>query len=250
MLSEQQILAHFAGWDLDPEEQRYLDYHSRRFAFVLRIVGDCVAQARRNRAGAAVRLLDIGPHFLTELLSRSFADATISTLGYQNPRCYRGARIGRHLEFDLNDAQHPHQRPSFDEHDVVVMSEVIEHLYTAPELVLEFVKELMAPGGFLVVQTPNAVAWDKRVVMLRGANPFEMLRQSRQNPGHFREYTAHELRQLGDRAGLECTGCERSNYFNAPLGLPARLACRLRPGFCQGITIVYRRPAAALRQIA
>jgi hypothetical protein len=126
---------------------------------------------------------------------------------------------------------------------------VIEHLYTAPELVLAFVKRLLKPGGFLVVQTPNAVALEKRVVMLRGANPFEMIRPSRDNPGHFREYTIHELRALAARVGLEVDGAELQDYFNSQPGY-ARLLARWKKSFRQGITIVYRRPAAEQRQAA
>ena len=62
------------------------------------------------------------------------------------------------------------------------------------------------------------------------------------NPGHFREYTASELRRLGDEVGLEVTRLELVDYFNVPMKAPARLLSRLRPRMRQGITVVYRRP--------
>ena len=90
-------------------------------------------------------------------------------------------------------------------------------------------------------ETPNAAAWNKRIALLRGVNPFEPIRESRRNPGHFREYTAAELRRLGDDVGLEVERLDLVDYFNAPIRAPARFLSRLRPRLRQGITVVYRR---------
>jgi SAM-dependent methyltransferase len=231
LLSEAAVLEHFATWDLNDEERRYLDLHSPRFAYVLPLVA----------AGEPERILDVGPHFLTELLGVSFPSATLDTLGFRNPSCYREERVARHFDFDLNEVQ-AGVLPELPEHDVVVMAEIVEHLYTAPELVLAFIHDVLAPGGRLILQTPNAAAWNKRLALLRGVNPFEPIRESRQNPGHFREYTASELRRLGDEVGLEVTRLELVDYFNVPMKAPARLLSDLRPRMRQGITVVYRRP--------
>lgn len=185
-----------------------------------------------------MELLDVGPHFLTELLGISFPGATLNTLGFRNPSCYSEERVHRHFEHDLNATESELAVP---EHDVVVMAEVIEHLHTAPELVLGFVTGFLKPGGFLVLQTPNAVAWSKRLAMLRGVNPFEPIRTSTRNPGHFREYTASELHELGARTGLALGRTDLADYFNVPMKAPVRALCRLRPELRQGITLVFRR---------
>jgi trans-aconitate methyltransferase len=229
--SEAAVLEHFTGWELNDEERRYLDLHSSRFAYVLRVVA----------AYEPTRILDVGPHFLTELLAASFPDATVNTLGFPNPSCYREERVAHHFDFDLNDVQGG-RPPKVPAHDVVVLAEVIEHLYTAPELVLGFLRDALTPGGHIVLQTPNAAAWNKRLALLRGVNPFEPIRESRRNPGHFREYTAGELRRLGEESGLEVERLELVDYFNAPSRAPGRLLSRLRPSMRQGITVVYRRP--------
>lgn len=84
----------------------------------------------------------------------------------------------QHVSFDLNDSQDPEHPPQVAPYDVVVMAEVIEHLYTAPTLVLTCVASWLVPGGRLVVQTPNAVALDKRVRLLCGRNPYESIRRT------------------------------------------------------------------------
>ena len=68
-------------------------------------------------------------------------------------------------------------------YDVIVFAEVIEHLYTAPELVLPYLRELLVLGGVLLLQTPNAVSLRKRAKLLLGVNPFERIRTERDNPG-------------------------------------------------------------------
>jgi SAM-dependent methyltransferase len=248
MLSEQTIQDHFAGWDLNEKEWRYLAMHTPRFAFLLRTVHDCLARAPGRRTGD-LRVLDIGPSFQTDLLYHAFPGVTLNTLGFRNPRCYREEYVKDHLQFDLNESEFPERWPKWHQHDVVVMAEVIEHLYTNPELVLDFIKQLVKPDGYLIVQTPNAVSLMKRIVMLRGANPYEMIRKSRWNPGHFREYTLHELRGIGPRVGLSVHGWDLQNYFHPP-GRLIRFFGMFRKTLRQGITIVYRRDAEQGQQAA
>jgi hypothetical protein len=45
MLSEQQILEHFAAWNLNEKQRRYLAFHARRFAYALDVVSTCSAAA-------------------------------------------------------------------------------------------------------------------------------------------------------------------------------------------------------------
>src|SRR5690606_8260379 len=104
--------------------------------------------------------------------------------------------------FDLNDAQYPDKWIDTPGMDMVVMGEVLEHLYTSPVHVFRFIASIMNPGGYLIVGTPNALAIQRRMELLVGRHPYEMIRETRDNPGHFREYTASELRELGDLAGL------------------------------------------------
>ena len=49
--------------------------------------------------------------------------------------------------------------------------------------------------------------------MLRGQNPFEMIREDKGNPGHFREYTRRELLDLARGAGFTAVRQYFDNYF-------------------------------------
>lgn len=54
--------------------------------------------------------------------------------------------------------------------DAVVMSELIEHLVD-PDQALSEVRRVLAPGGVLLVSTPNLAAWYNRVLLPLGIQP-------------------------------------------------------------------------------
>ncbi|HVV48911.1 MAG TPA: class I SAM-dependent methyltransferase [Polyangia bacterium] len=183
----------------------YLAFHRPRFQFLVDLL-------RPHAARPGCRVLDVGTSPLTGLLARELGVA-VDSLGLE-----ADGDVGpvRHYRFDLNEAQdRRHWRTDLGPYDVIVFAEVLEHLYTAPELVLAYLRERLAPGGLLVVQTPNAVALRKRVKMLLGRQPFERIRVDRTNPGHFREYTAGELRELLAGAGFALEAVWLRYYFDA-----------------------------------
>lgn len=123
------------------------------------------------------------------------------------------------------------------------MGEVLEHLYTAPSIVLKFIKSLMKQNGFLVLTTPNAVTITKRIALVLGRNPFEMIRDNHKNPGHFREYTKNELIGIGKDSGFEVAEVKIENYFRSDskaVNFLYRLTS-FRESLRNGIAIVYRK---------
>src|SRR5690606_31313997 len=126
----------------------------------------------------------------------------IDTLGFDDRR-FTPKPPTRHWQFDLNDVPVRDRWPAMAErYQLVLFFEVIEHLYTAPSQVLAFFYEILAPGGILLLSTPNALWLKNRVKLLTGRHPFEQIRENRQNPGHFREYTPAELRAVAATAGF------------------------------------------------
>ncbi|MDP9149663.1 MAG: hypothetical protein M3O36_06955 [Myxococcota bacterium] len=53
-----------------------------------------------------------------------------------------------------------------------MFAEVLEHLHTAPELVLAFLRRLLLPQGLLILQTPNAASLSKRIKTGDGGKSF------------------------------------------------------------------------------
>jgi trans-aconitate methyltransferase len=244
LLTAKEIIAQFDRSTLDEEEQVYLNGQARRFEFLLALVDELRGELGLDPAGRSMRLLDVGPSFQTELFRRLYPEAVVTTLGLE-PSAVSVARRGeRHITFDLNDAFHPEKWPEVDPHPLVVMAEVIEHLYTSPVTVLRCVAAWLEPSGLLVLQTPNAASLFKRLRLLAGRHPYHPIRGTRTNPGHFREYTLTELLGAVNAAGLEVVRWSRHNYLDPPtwIGGVYRATRDVLPGpLRQGITMVLRR---------
>lgn len=54
---------------------------------------------------------------------------------------------------------------------VVTMIQVIEHVVN-PDHLLEEARRVLAPGGILLITTPNLAAWFNRLILLAGFQPF------------------------------------------------------------------------------
>jgi hypothetical protein len=243
MITEKEIMDYYAGRKLNTEEAEYLRHSVKKICRILNIISELLKTALPNSNN--LKLLDIGPHFLTEQIHRYFPAFELNTLGFENPQLYDVKNIKNHFQFDLNDAQFAENWPAFEKHDCIVMSEVLEHLYTSPVLIFSFLKTLLKPGGFLLLTTPNAVAISKRLQLLAGRHPYEMLRQSRENPGHIREYTRPELVKAGETAGLRLVSASLENYFitDDPFYKFIYGVSALVPGLRTGLIMVLTNPA-------
>ena len=246
--SSSQILDHFRDRQVDPESRIYIKTHAKRYAFLL----DVVTKARQELACVrSCTILDIGPSFFTELIRLAFPRDTVLTLGLDSAES-RGGHLPNavrhedqaHFYFDLNDSQYRDRWIKLPSVDLAVMAEVIEHLYTAPTLVLAFVQSLLSTGGILIVQTPNAATLKKRLKLLFGENPYEMIRENPRNPGHYREYTKRELHEIADAVGFEVSDCVLSNYFShdsSKRALEQVIRSLVPPNLKRGITLVLRK---------
>ena len=238
MRSASEILSQFQSWNIAADSRKYLEFHAHRYEFLLARLHEVL-----DDPYAAVTVLDVGPSFQTLLLRECFPGAIVNTLGFKDER-FLPRDHERHFTFDLNESQRPESWPDVEPHDVIVMAEVIEHLYTSPRRVLECIGNCLKPGGTLVLQTPNPVSLWKRLRMLMGESPFEVVREERNNPGHFCEYTVAQLRELANQAGLAAEGVWLSNYFQRSPSVKwlYDLCCSALPGkLHDGITMTFRK---------
>ena len=230
---------------LTADATEYWRYHRKRFAWTSHLLLD-LGRNPGPDGRPARKILDIGPSFQTLLLGHLFPDARIDTLGFFDGRYSLGPGAV-HIPFDLNDTFEREKWPELrgDRYDMIVMLEVIEHLYTSPSFIFRFMREMMQPHGVLVIQTPNAVSLRKRVRMLRGRHPYDLIRETRSDPGHFREYTRKEMIRLAEAAGLQVSKTYMLNYFNTT-GFISKISAYLPDTLREGMTHVMRKDPQAL----
>jgi trans-aconitate methyltransferase len=231
-----EIIEYFSTWNLDPESREYIQSHAWRYEHMLREIDRLIKQNQIKR------ILDIGCAYQTELLRRIYPEIVVDTMGFADIR-FAARPQDKHIEYDLNLAQNQ-TPPEWKKYDLVIMAEVIEHLYTAPSLVLRFLHQVISPAGFLFIQTPNAVGLSKRIRMFFGRHPYEMLREDMKNPGHYREYTLPELVKVGSDHGFRIIGSSIDNDFRSP-SLSNKVfnwfSIFLPPSMRRGITIIYKK---------
>ena len=247
--NSKEIIEFFEGREMSSEAQAYIHVHAKRYAFLLAWI---TTFRERFSQLDTVTMLDIGPSFFTELYRVKFPEDKVMTLGLDSPEC-RGGHLPfsiqhdakNHIHFNLNDAQNREKWIKTILVDLVVMAEVIEHLYTSPRIILEFVCSLIRPNGFLIIETPNAATLKKRLKLLRGRNPYDMIRVNADNPGHFREYTVTELVEIARKVGFEVHEVMLSNYFSHD-STKNRIEKFLRglgpKSFHRGITMLMKKP--------
>ena len=217
----------------DEDARDYFEVHRLRYEWLL-------GALRRNlpemHGEEKLRILDVGQSYLTRLIREAYPRAAVDTLNQYDDVRYR--ERDRHFIFDLNEVARRDAWPEIGRYHAIVLAEVIEHLHTAPQLVLRFFAAALFDGGRLIVQTPNAASAAKRLMLLAGRHPYEPLRI--EGGGHFREYTVKELASLAEAAGLRVAEVSVRNYFRPRRRTTrtlVRLAGLLPPRLREGITM-------------
>jgi len=117
--------------------------------------------------------------------------------------------------FDVERDRFPYRDGRFE---LVLASEIIEHMIYDPMHTLVESRRVLAEGGHLLVSTPNAASYAVLAKVLDGrTNPKifpQYKRPDRGEPeiGHMHEYTAHEL-----GLAIQAAGFEIERLFTTPM---------------------------------
>jgi SAM-dependent methyltransferase len=225
----------------------YERVHRKRFDSLIQLASGL--QPDRN-----TRVLEVGRTMFTRDVYARYPQLT--TLGFpldaysyfkkfiKDDEILRGIP---HIAFDLNDVSERERWITLPSFDIILFTEVIEHLFTCPELVLGFLRTGLKKGGFLICTTPNAASIGKRIKMLWGIHPFERIRVARTEPGHFREYARDELVEIGTKVGLTVYRHSYVNWLSDPSAAKATKGLfrrcfnilKIIPAFRDGQVIIY-----------
>lgn len=162
------------------------------------------------------------------------------------------------VTLDLNVSTLPFENNFFE---VVFAGEIIEHLFD-PDLMLEEIWRVLAPGGTLVITTPNLACWHSRLLLLAGFQPYNVPVSLRfwsagklfvsgpTGREHIRFFTPRALRALlkEHHFTIKWSGGASTTPSYAPFGLKIFVravevfVARLIPSLATSIIIVATKP--------
>ncbi len=163
----------------------------------------------------------------------------------------RAAR-GRGLAVVRGGAVHPGIPIASGSVDVVIFSEVVEHLVDPDTALLEMYR-ILRPGGHLLMSTPNLAAWFNRGMLAFGRQPvFSEVsmarvfgRPGRSVAGHLRLFTLVALREFLQEYGFTGLVARGATYHDVPGPLkPIDRLFRAWPSAAAILTVHARKPAA------
>jgi glycosyltransferase involved in cell wall biosynthesis/SAM-dependent methyltransferase len=214
------VEAWLLGWAQNDEKRAYMRQHITRLRKTLEITPG---------GGPGRRVLEMGAYL-------QITPALRYRLGYEEVRgCYYGEagrtdrRTVRHesgqeffCEVDLFDAErdvYPYADGYFS---TVLCCELLEHLLSDPMHMMSEIHRILAPGGQLVLTTPNAASLRAIESILGGGHPGFFPAYLRPRPEgavearHNREYTPAEIRRLLEDSGFEVERLETGEFCDAP----------------------------------
>jgi len=166
--------------------------------------------------GSTGRGLELGANpYFTTVLVQDHTDLELTLANYFEPgRPRAGAQTldwvdlgGEHrqrtMAFDHFDVEHERFPYDDGQFDVVLFCEIVEHLLEDPVAALSEINRVLAPGGLLVLTTPNVARLENTVRMVAGTNIYDPYSGFGPYGRHNREYTVAELGLLLEFCGFE-----------------------------------------------
>ncbi len=131
---------------------------------------------------------------------------------------------------DLNNQKLPFKTKTFD---LIIASEVIEHLYNPNNLLVES-KRVLRDNGRLILTTPNFLYWGNRIKFLFGNFKYEKSGVFDESHIHF--YTYKSLKSNLEQAGFKVI---KENHVYAGSGLLKNIKNLSPSMFAYQIAIVF-----------
>lgn len=190
-------------------ERDYITNHSYRHLKTIELI-----PPREN-----LRILNIGTgHGVLEYFIKEKFGYAVETVDIKEEvEGYYGKRMKRlgipQKAVDLNREKIPYKDGYFD---VVIFSEVLEHLLVSPLKPFLEINRILKPDGLLIMVTPNVASFSHIIFLLCGRHfmpeyPMDML-TTMPDIKHTREYTIREMKALLTQARFKIDTLYMSGY--------------------------------------
>lgn len=142
-----------------------------------------------------MRVLDIGTTPFTFYLKEAYPHYEVYGLDRTNLMEKRCKSRGIKFKIcNLGDESAPFEDDYFD---LIIFTEVLEHICAPPSEVLKEIRRIMRKKGKLIISVPNIACLAKRVYLLLGVTPLgdpdKAMSEEWHGYGHLHEYTMKEI---------------------------------------------------------
>jgi 2-polyprenyl-3-methyl-5-hydroxy-6-metoxy-1,4-benzoquinol methylase len=185
----------------------------------IQYMSEIVKELTKLRKNAKIKLLDVGcgRGVFLQHFAKNFKKFNIELYGtdISKPQIEKAKKLG--FKFKRSDLEKGinYQDETFN---IVYAAELIEHLYN-PDLLIQEINRILKPNGYIIISTPNLVAWFNRILFFLGNQPlfYETSTKStligsgivrkikaRKLPvGHIRIFTKGALKDILQEYGFE-----------------------------------------------
>lgn len=180
----------------------YALIHKNRYKFVLKTIKDL-------NLPKGARILDVGCYPMDMFNALSDLGYDMFGISSEHEKVKHKNVTALNIETD----ELPFKENFFD---LILFSEVMEHMIYDPQVYLAKFKKVLKPGGFLLITTPNAVHIKHRLELLIGKNQnFPMFQfEGSIYHRHNREFVLSEVKTELERAGFNIFLAEEFSAYS------------------------------------
>lgn len=178
--------------------------HKKRYADMLKLV------TRKIKKG---KILDVGasPYHIMYSLQKLGFDTWGIDINFSILKEFQRKFNLKVIRHDAEKGRLPFEDQEFN---IVIFTEVFEHLGVDPLMALKEIRRILKPKGVLILSTPNLYALHKIIMFLFGRsfnNALEELNkvESTGYMGHIREYSNKEIKTILKNCGYKV----KESYF-------------------------------------
>lgn len=182
----------------------YVAFHSLRMVELMGFL------ERWNKDHPIRSILDVGLSPFFKLYQELFPEAEAFLVDYHAPPAAYlqsiGAKGAYQIDLNKNWVSSSHGGPVNRSFDIIVFTEVVEHLLIDPAEALRDLLAVLNPGGIIYFSTPNYLNITALERLLDRSNPQQRYTKADGNRGnhyHLREYSFSELADAVRQAGGE-----------------------------------------------
>ncbi len=197
--------------------EQYLKFHLERFVETTHYL--------ENIVNPDTKIIDVGTYgslvpVLKDIFKISHVTCTApfdESLPKSEITTLQDSKNGDQYVFQLDRFDIEEKFPYPDEaFDVVIFTEVFEHLSVDPMHTLSEINRITKTDGWLVFSTPNCASTFSVIKILKGENPYTypIFTKKKSRDRHNREYVTREIKQLLHASGYKISFLTTKNIYN------------------------------------